>query len=286
MATAARLALPAWRNETCVRTFILRGIDVTGVSLRAQIRLGPDTPGAPLVSLDTVTTDGTQGLRVIGTPAAIDGVMTSTVRMTILNATMIDPAKIPPAAERGDNAVLAWALQINGATRLYGDFIVLAAVMDSDNAAAGAGAGSGGSGGSPWESATVTLIGETIEISLGDGAGVYGAITAERDRAIEAEGRKLDKAGGTMSGPIAMGGSRMTRRTDRRRRRRAQGLCRYRAGAGCQRRHCAGRADRPGGHSGDRGRGRGQGGGRWRFGRAGRPRADGLPTVGVADRLP
>jgi len=41
------------------------GLNLTGATLEAHVRSLPDTPGTPLVDLDTVTTPGTQGLRIV-----------------------------------------------------------------------------------------------------------------------------------------------------------------------------------------------------------------------------
>ncbi len=53
MARTAHLPIVADRYEACVRTIIFRGMDLRGVPLRSQVRLLPDTPGAPLADLQS-----------------------------------------------------------------------------------------------------------------------------------------------------------------------------------------------------------------------------------------
>jgi hypothetical protein len=65
MAKAARLPLAADRYTSCVRTIRFRGLDLTGIALRLQVRLRPDTPGAPEVDLGVVTNGNEQGLRIL-----------------------------------------------------------------------------------------------------------------------------------------------------------------------------------------------------------------------------
>ena len=68
MALAARLPLAAWRYELCVRTIRIVGLDLTDWAaagkVRAQVRLRPDTPGAALIDLTTVTTASAEGIKL------------------------------------------------------------------------------------------------------------------------------------------------------------------------------------------------------------------------------
>lgn len=112
-----------------VRTLSFSGIDLTSAVLKAQIRLSGDTPGSPLVDLDTVITAGTEGLRLLSA-ALVDGVMTSVVYMRINESTM---EGLPAGNEPGDDVELAWDMHITPAggvkeKYLYGPFVVRAGV--------------------------------------------------------------------------------------------------------------------------------------------------------------
>jgi hypothetical protein len=179
MADAARLALVARRNELCRFSIVVTGIDLTGVDLRAQFRLRPDSPGAPLIQLNTVTSLAAEGLK-------LDSVVTSgpqpvsIIRGRINATTMTDATKVPYMGEVGDDTVLAWAMQwsISGdaQTRIYGDFIVQASAYGSDNApvnrAVGYGSSNRSSGGG---SGDLTFGDQVIAVTI-DGAGILGPL--------------------------------------------------------------------------------------------------------------
>jgi hypothetical protein len=182
MATAARLAIAAWRNEACVRTIIFRGLDVRNQTPRMQIRLGPDIPNAPLIDLSEVTTAGDEGLRIVSA-GVVDGVMTSVLQLVIKNTTMLDPAKLPYSGESGSNGNFAYALQVGGSTRLYGDFIALANVMDSNAAPSDRPPAYGSqASASPWSSATVIITPDTITVTI-DGADALAPVAARAEAA-------------------------------------------------------------------------------------------------------
>jgi hypothetical protein len=61
MAKDARQPIAGWRNEALVLPIRVVGLDVTGMALRAQVRLAPGTPGAPLVDLTTQTSASAEG---------------------------------------------------------------------------------------------------------------------------------------------------------------------------------------------------------------------------------
>ena len=84
------------------------GIDLTGDTCRAQVRVYRDAPGPPLIDLQNAPA-GTQGLAIeIATdPATM--VATSTIRMMIAEATLRAIAKSSPA---GGDIVLAWDLHV------------------------------------------------------------------------------------------------------------------------------------------------------------------------------
>jgi hypothetical protein len=135
--TAARLAIPARRNEVARFTIVVTGIDMTGIDMAMQIRLGRDVPGAPLISLATVTTLAAEGLK-LDSVTTTNGVPTSIIKGRINASTMTDASKVPYMGEIGADSVLAYAMQwtLNGdaQTRLYGDFIVVGSAFGSDGA--------------------------------------------------------------------------------------------------------------------------------------------------------
>jgi hypothetical protein len=168
MATAARLPLAAWRNELCVRTIRFVGLDLTGVDMRAQIRLRPDAPGVPLISLATVTTAAAEGLKLNGVSVTA-GVPSSEIVLRINKATMTDATKAPYGGESGADTALAYAIQLGGISRVVGQFIVLANVMDSDAAPTGIADVAHGcttSGMLPWSAAQLTFSDTAIEIKI------------------------------------------------------------------------------------------------------------------------
>jgi len=133
METTARLDLSIWRNDEVYEfKLIVRGLDLTGVPLRAQIRNAPETPGAALADLYKVPVDqiDAEGLRLAGV-STIDGIPVSDVRIRISKATR---QAFPYAAKVGDAASLAWAMSIGDQTRLAGVVSILAHTLGSDSA--------------------------------------------------------------------------------------------------------------------------------------------------------
>ncbi len=171
MATAARLAIAARRNEVARFTIAVDGIDLTGVNMAMQIRLAPDTPGAPLLALGTVTTLAAEGLK-LDSVTVVDGIPTSIIRGRINASTMTDATKMPYSGEVGTDTVLAYAMQWtlggDAQTRLHGIFIVVASAFNSDNAPVNRPIGYGGSSGnsSVGTSSTLTFGDEIIRVSL------------------------------------------------------------------------------------------------------------------------
>lgn len=92
------------RWTALVETIRFIGLDLTNAVMEAHVRLTPDTPGAALIDLDTVTTANTQGLRLVSV-ATEDGVKVSTVLLQVNETTM---EALPAANETGNDAVLAW----------------------------------------------------------------------------------------------------------------------------------------------------------------------------------
>lgn len=185
--TSARLDLSVWRNDDTWE-FPLRvvGVDLSGdpgVALAMQVRLGPDTPGAPLIDLTKVTNGNAEGLRVAGV-AIVDDVPVSDVRIRINKSTR---QALPYAGEMGDSTSLSYALLIAGTTRLVGSFIVLAHTYGSDNAPSSRPAGYGSASTATGVSSGATLTisqdgGATLVI---DGAGLLGAVLAQAGASAE-----------------------------------------------------------------------------------------------------
>jgi hypothetical protein len=131
MATTAQLDLSIWRNDD-VYEFPLRviGPNLSGVSMRAQFRLAPDTPGVPALGLGNVSNGNAEGIRLAGV-TQVDGRNVNDVRIRINKSSR---QALPYSGEVGDSAPLAWAMQIGGRTRLAGIARILAHTIDSDGA--------------------------------------------------------------------------------------------------------------------------------------------------------
>ncbi|MFN3675813.1 MAG: hypothetical protein ACK4TC_07510 [Sphingomonas pseudosanguinis] len=114
MAHTAYLPIIADRYGAVVRHIFVVGLDLTGVDMRAQVRLYGDVPGMPLVDLTTVTNGNAQGLRLAEVTSDDIGVPTSHVELVINETTM---EALPYAGEIGDVTTLAWDWQITIAGR-------------------------------------------------------------------------------------------------------------------------------------------------------------------------
>ncbi|WP_017978543.1 tail fiber domain-containing protein [Sphingomonas melonis] len=185
----AQLDLSIWRNdEVCEFKLLVRGVDLTNVELRGQVRMAPDTPGAALVDLYTVQNGNAEGIRLAGVTTT-DGVPTSDVRIRINKSTR---AALPYSGELGDPTKLVWVLAWGGVTRVVGDFYVLAHALASDSAPTNRplGAGYGTRVAMPFASATLTIAedqGATINIEGIDTiAPLLAASKAAVDQAIAA----------------------------------------------------------------------------------------------------
>lgn len=137
--TAARLALVARRYEVFRFTIAVTGIDLTGVAMNMQVRLQRGTPGAPQISLATVTTAAAEGLK-LDSVSTINGLTTSIIKGRINQTTMSDATKVPYVGELGADTVMAyamqWTLNSDANTRVEGEFIVRDSAYGSDNAPA------------------------------------------------------------------------------------------------------------------------------------------------------
>ncbi|MES2902835.1 MAG: hypothetical protein V4696_01495 [Pseudomonadota bacterium] len=125
MLQPALLPLVGNRWTPFVYSIDVVGIDLSDAAFKAQVRLGPGTPGTPLVDLANATA-GTQGISV--TVATVGGVTTSTVTMRI-NEPVMEGLPAKPGAELGDDAVLFWDLHVTAqglskAVYFRGPFIV------------------------------------------------------------------------------------------------------------------------------------------------------------------
>ena len=189
MATAANLPIVADRVGACVRTIVFRGLDLTGVALAMQVRLAPDTPGAPLIDLALVTVANAQGLRFTGVTND-GGVPVSTVVLRINETTMKDATKVPYFGEPGAATVLAYGLigTFSGDKRslAYGDFVAVPTTFGSDSAATSGSSASLGRGYSTWSAATLSFAGDTVLIAI-DGVDLLAPLVkAATDAAAQA----------------------------------------------------------------------------------------------------
>lgn len=135
MSNVATLPIEADRYVACVRQIYLRGLDLSGVPMRAQVRMTGDTPGTPLVDLQTVTNGNAEGLRLVGVET-VDGLPISHVQMVINETTM---EALPYAGELGSATELRWDWQLTLSGRKQriarGDFIITGdGVTGADNA--------------------------------------------------------------------------------------------------------------------------------------------------------
>jgi hypothetical protein len=188
MANTAVLPLVADRYQPCVRTIYLVGIDITGLDMRAQVRLAGDTPGAPLVDLLTVTNGNAEGLRLVEVTTT-NGLPTSTVEMVINETTM---EALPYMGELGDSAEMRWDWQVVIAGRkrrlAKGGFVVLGdGVTGADYAPIDRlpGYGSQRAGGGTWQSAKLTFGAENVTVQI-DGADLIAPLVKQAQDARDA----------------------------------------------------------------------------------------------------
>jgi len=134
MSYAAQVAIAADRYTPCVRTITFRGLDLTGVALRMQVRLVADTPGLPLVDLSNVSNAQAQGIKLVSV-SNVDNLPTSVIQIRI-NETTIEG--LPYAGELGNTTDLAYDLQgtLGGDKRVLmaGAFAIAAGVTGANNA--------------------------------------------------------------------------------------------------------------------------------------------------------
>ncbi len=114
MSKAAYLPIVGDRYGALVRHLFVEGLNLTGIAMRAQVRLDGDTPGAPEVDLLTVTNGNAEGLRLVEVTTDDNGLPTSHVEIVINETTM---ERLPYAGEIGDVTQLRWDMQITIAGR-------------------------------------------------------------------------------------------------------------------------------------------------------------------------
>jgi hypothetical protein len=186
MATDARWDMAFRRNN--VRTFTIRlvGKDMTGKTMRQQVRLAPDTPGAPVIALETVTSATAEGLR-LAKVEVVDGVPVSTIVGRYNLTTMRD--KLPYGGEVGDDYPMVHEIELDGVTRFFGRWTARGTVMDSEGAPlqreplAGRGARSAATSETVQLAASIA-DGEVLEVVI-DGAPELGALTAQAAAAAQ-----------------------------------------------------------------------------------------------------
>jgi hypothetical protein len=195
--TTARRDLSIWRNDEVYEHPIrVRGPNLTGVAMRAQIRLAPDTPGAPLVNLALVDNGNAEGIRLVGAPALVDGLYENDVRIRINKSTR---QALPYAGELGDAAVLSWVFAIGSVTRIVGEIRVLAHALDSDAAPMARSDGYGAAAAALPSGGTVLTIGaDDVTALVIDGADLILPVAARvevlADRSQVEAARSTDEA--------------------------------------------------------------------------------------------
>jgi len=174
MATAACLPIAADRAGPCVRNIFFDGLDLTGVELRLEVRLNPETPGPAAIALGLGATANAEGLRLAGVTFA-NGVPTSQVTLRINEATMKDASKVPYSGELGDVSTMVYDLiGIFGQDKrrlCYGTLIALPTTYGMDAAPADRVDSYRSTYGSAptWNSATLTFNNDDVRIQI-DGA--------------------------------------------------------------------------------------------------------------------
>lgn len=129
MIQPGRYDIGADRWVACIRSLSFVGLDFTGATFLAHIRLHPDYPGFPLVALATVGSAASEGIHLAysGTDTianhiaagrinevppgytSASSVQISVVGLRVNETTM---EMLPFPAELGDELVLAWDMHI------------------------------------------------------------------------------------------------------------------------------------------------------------------------------
>ena len=152
MVQPGRYDLKADRWVACVRTFSFVGLDLTGATFAAHIRLTKDATGSPLITLANAASAAAEGIRVnnVGTATIAQHIankwlsspppgyeLTDVVTITQvglrINETSVEGLPFP--TERGQDATLQWDMHITPTGKdkdkyLGGDFIVRAGATE------------------------------------------------------------------------------------------------------------------------------------------------------------
>ncbi|MBB3910828.1 sialate O-acetylesterase [Sphingomonas desiccabilis] len=191
MATDARWDMAFRRNNVRTFTIRLKGVDLTGKTMRQQVRLAPDTPGAPVIALETVTSATAEGLRLAAVEV-VDGAPVSTIIGRYNLTTMRD--KLPYGGEVGDDYPMVHEIEIDGKTRFYGRWVARATVLDSEAAPLQreplAGVQRGLVSADTVEISATISADEAIEVTL-DGAGDLGPLLGSAQTAAAAAQQAL-----------------------------------------------------------------------------------------------
>lgn len=204
MAYAATLHIAADRYTPCVRVLTVKGLDLRSPGLRMQVRLSPDTPGAPMIDLGAVDNPRAEGLALLSVET-VDGLVTSIVQIRINESTM---KRLPFSGEPGDATPLQYDMiaVVSGDKRVLarGAFTVDAGVTGADAAPSDRpyGYGSSRSATGIRSGAVLTFGDERVTITV-DGADLVAPIArraedaanrAEADRASTAAERQAAEA--------------------------------------------------------------------------------------------
>ncbi len=189
MTSVAYLPIVGDRYGTLVRHLFVVGLDLTGIAMRAQVRLWGDTPGEPLVDLLTVTNGNAEGLRLVEVTTD-NGLPTSHVEIVINETTM---EGLPYAGELGDAVQFAWDMQITLAGRkrrlAKGEFEITGdGVTGADAAPVNRPIAYGRPRqpiSSPWTSARLTFGEEQVTVTI-DGAELLAPLVKAAEAARDA----------------------------------------------------------------------------------------------------
>ncbi|MFV0922728.1 hypothetical protein ACR720_04475 [Sphingomonas parapaucimobilis] len=204
MATAACLPIAADRVGPCVRTIFFIGLDLTGVVLAMEVRLNPETPGAPAIGLGMAASADAEGLRVMDV-SSVDGVPSSRVVIRINETTMKDATKVPYGGELGSASTLYYDLiGIFGQDKrrlCYGTLTALPTVYGMDAAPSNrpSSYGSGQAANATWSSARLTFGTDDVLVTI-DGADLLGAQVGRAEDAADSANAAAARAGQLITG--------------------------------------------------------------------------------------
>lgn len=119
--------LIGWRSNPLVETITIDGVDLTGATIRLEVRDRRDG-GTLRAALDTVTTSAAEGVRI--SVATVSGRPMTTLTIRINQTTM---NAMPAAPEPGADVTIAWGMHITPTGELKfmafdGPFLIKASV--------------------------------------------------------------------------------------------------------------------------------------------------------------